>query len=381
MKDGRLRLATEAALDAETRPAIESSVCETLAEGDQVQAACISRVDPVADRLRIKAASGLDIDVEDHALSLDSEHAPAMTARTGEVRLSDEETPFADRLRNGGVADVAACVPVVEGERIGAVLVIYSADASGIEGNDRSRLAHFGLVLGHAIVTTERERVLTQDRLIELTLRIRGLFGGAVPADAVPDLVLDEFVRLDDGRYEAYGEVPTTDFERLTGLIDQYPPLKTVSRVGEREDGVDVRVELEETRILSTVHGAGGVVDRVELDYPHIRVHHLLPTTADARRVVAATREAYPETNVLGKRNVTRPTRRIGGQLSELTERQREVLRAAYFGGFYDRPRSSDGGEIADRLGISTATFSEHRRAAERKLLASVFADNLDQNQ
>jgi hypothetical protein len=56
-----------------------------------------------------------------------------------------------------------------------------------------------------------------------------------------------------------------------------------------------------------------------------------------------------------------------------LTERQREVLRVAFEAGYYDWPRECTGEEMADTLGISSATFSEHIHAAERKLLTLAF--------
>ena len=56
-----------------------------------------------------------------------------------------------------------------------------------------------------------------------------------------------------------------------------------------------------------------------------------------------------------------------------LTERQREVLRAAYEAGYYEWPRECTGADVADELGIASATFSEHIHAAERKLLMLLF--------
>jgi len=54
---------------------------------------------------------------------------------------------------------------------------------------------------------------------------------------------------------------------------------------------------------------------------------------------------------------------------SRLTDRQREVLQVAFDAGYYDWPRECTGAEVADRLGITSATFSEHVHAAERKLI------------
>ena len=57
---------------------------------------------------------------------------------------------------------------------------------------------------------------------------------------------------------------------------------------------------------------------------------------------------------------------------SELTERQREVLTAAYEAGYFDHPKGANAGDVAELLGIDRSTFSEHIAAAQRKLLSSV---------
>jgi len=57
---------------------------------------------------------------------------------------------------------------------------------------------------------------------------------------------------------------------------------------------------------------------------------------------------------------------------SELTERQREVLTAAYDAGYFDHPKGANAGEVAESLGIDRSTFSEHMAAAQRKLLSAL---------
>ncbi|MFC6887478.1 helix-turn-helix domain-containing protein [Halorubrum trueperi] len=57
---------------------------------------------------------------------------------------------------------------------------------------------------------------------------------------------------------------------------------------------------------------------------------------------------------------------------SDLTERQREVLTAAYEAGYFDHPKGANAGEVAELLGIDRSTFSEHMAAAQRKLLSTL---------
>jgi predicted DNA binding protein len=72
-------------------------------------------------------------------------------------------------------------------------------------------------------------------------------------------------------------------------------------------------------------------------------------------------------------------TRRELAQTLEdrLTDRQAEVLRTAYEAGYYSRPRDITGEEVAERLDISVATFSQHLRVAERTLVGILVDEGL----
>ena len=61
--------------------------------------------------------------------------------------------------------------------------------------------------------------------------------------------------------------------------------------------------------------------------------------------------------------------------LSALTEKQREVLVAAYKLGYYDLPRRINSEKLAEKLNIGSATLGEHLRKAERRLLGHILSD------
>jgi predicted DNA binding protein len=97
-----------------------------------------------------------------------------------------------------------------------------------------------------------------------------------------------------------------------------------------------------------------------------------LPTL---RSVLEAFRDACPEMEV--KRllqSSTTPTESdlVTVDRSELTERQREVLVAAYEAGYFDHPKGANAGEVAESLGIGRSTFTEHVAAAQRKLFGAL---------
>ncbi|MCW3999294.1 MAG: helix-turn-helix domain-containing protein [Candidatus Bathyarchaeota archaeon] len=55
--------------------------------------------------------------------------------------------------------------------------------------------------------------------------------------------------------------------------------------------------------------------------------------------------------------------------LNQLTEKQREVLLAAYKMGYYDIPRKITTEELARKLDLADSTVVEHLRKAERRLI------------
>ncbi|MCW4005708.1 MAG: helix-turn-helix domain-containing protein [Candidatus Bathyarchaeota archaeon] len=60
--------------------------------------------------------------------------------------------------------------------------------------------------------------------------------------------------------------------------------------------------------------------------------------------------------------------------LSKLTEKQREILIAAYESGYYDVPRKINSEKLAEKLCITNSTLVEHLRKAEHRLLTHILA-------
>ncbi len=57
---------------------------------------------------------------------------------------------------------------------------------------------------------------------------------------------------------------------------------------------------------------------------------------------------------------------------STLTARQLEVLETAHEMGYFEHPKRANAGEVADELGITGTTLTEHLAAAQTKLLGAI---------
>lgn len=121
-----------------------------------------------------------------------------------------------------------------------------------------------------------------------------------------------------------------------------------------------------------------------ELDCPIVDLHtrdgylYLVFHAVDMenlQNVIAALQNRYTEIDVqrlLRSEHDPEENNLVFLDRSRLTERQREVLETAHGMGYFDHPKGANAGEVADALGITTATFSEHLAAAQSKLLDAI---------
>ena len=58
-----------------------------------------------------------------------------------------------------------------------------------------------------------------------------------------------------------------------------------------------------------------------------------------------------------------------------LTDRQREVLEIAHEMGYFTHPKGANAGQVAEALGITTSTFTEHLAAAQSKLFSAILEE------
>lgn len=100
-----------------------------------------------------------------------------------------------------------------------------------------------------------------------------------------------------------------------------------------------------------------------------------VPDTEALKRVMNRLGERY--SNVEVKRLIRSEDGEAKNDLvlvdrSELTEKQEKALRTAHEMGYFEHPKGANAGEVADELGITTSTFTEHLAAAQRKLMRSI---------
>ncbi|WP_435182013.1 bacterio-opsin activator domain-containing protein [Halorussus sp. AFM4] len=204
----------------------------------------------------------------------------------------------------------------------------------------------------------------------------------AIPARTGCRARVQQIVPRSQNSYAIFYSVEGADPEEIVALLADSEGVEghVVTR-GDEEGIVEVRVRDPEEHFVVALTEAGAIPTDLWSADGAAHIVAEIPGMYSVQEVVEAFTAAHPSVEVVAQRQKghTAPlfTRREFQRAVDeaLTPRQREVVVAAYAGGYYDWPRRKSGEEIAAELGISLATFSQHVRKAEQKILALVFEE------
>ena len=372
---------TGAVIDHSTRGEIQQAVCDCLAASDSYRFAWIGEVDAETDQVVMRAEAGADGYLDDVSISVDpsDERSTGPTGRalnTGEIQTvqrvdsSDQHDPWRDAVDQHEF-NASAAIPLVHEGTVYGVLNVYTEREGAFGEQERTVVGQLGEIVGHAIAAVERKQALVSDELVELGIRIEDLFG---PVEAKGKIVIEHTVRTGDGGFLIYGTATEEAIDSIGPLVQDRPEWAEVTFYSD-EDPQRFELIANESPILSTMASLGGYVDHATIEEGdlHMTVH--LTPDVDIRDAVDRIREAYPQVEMLRRRQVSRSSDDFDRDLlSELTDRQRTALEAAYAAGFFEWPRDSSGEEVAASMNVSPPTFHQHLRKAERKVFESLFS-------
>jgi len=193
--------------------------------------------------------------------------------------------------------------------------------------------------------------------------------------------ILRELLPRSDGEYLEFFEIRDASPATVERITDAEPvEERLVDR--QTDNGVVVcHVEEPATCVATTLADEGAFLRDLWAEGGDGRVVAEVLPSRDAKAVVDAVRGAHPSVDLVAKRDRPREgplflRHQVQDVLArELTNRQLEVLVTAYRAGYFQRPRETTGAEVADDLSISPSTFSQHLRAAQRKLLDALFEE------
>mgnify|MGYP000182788492 CR=1 FL=1 len=194
--------------------------------------------------------------------------------------------------------------------------------------------------------------------------------------------ILRELLPRSDDGYVEFFEVRDGDPATLETAVSERE-VADARVVADRENQgiVEVRVTDSDHAVVPTLADEGAFLQEFRVFDGEGRLVAAVPHETAAGTVVETVTGEHPSVDLVAKRDQPPDgplfvRERVQNVVSErLTERQQEVLVAAFVGGYFERPRETTGADLADRLDITPATFSQHLRAAQRKVLSALLED------
>ncbi|MFB6138869.1 MAG: GAF domain-containing protein [Halosimplex sp.] len=386
--NGVIRDVDQALVGAASRAAIEAAVCDRLTAGDRFSLAWVAtagRGEGGVERRAWAGESGAYLD----AVSFDAGASPAEpTARTLETGEPTVVDGFADCDRSAdwvtrglelGIGS-AVSVPLEFRDVSYGALTVYATRPGAFDERTTAVLGELADTVAYAINARETERGLLATGGTELKLVVRGT-----------DSILDDLARAAEGPVRVVETRPgdgeatelafvdgSTDASTLRERVDERV-VESIEPVSDRDEDRVFRARVSGPVLPAELVELGALPREIEATPDEITAVVLLLPHVDARPFVERLRERYPSVELLARRERDSRALTRGAFLDEfeslVTDRQLEVLRTAYGAGYFDRPRTSSGQEIADRLGVSQPTVNYHLRESQLRLLSLLFGD------
>jgi PAS domain S-box-containing protein len=383
--DGILSDVTEALVGAKTRAEIQQAVCESVTSADTYGFAWIGVPDRSAETLVSDASAGWA--VSNAALEVDlgaTDQLPAAAAyTTGESQVVTDEaalSELADRapwLSGRGVRGIIA-VPLVYNETTYGVLSLHAIEEDALNEHEQVVIEAVGRSTATALNALERGRMIATDSVTEIEIETRDtdLFFVDLAARGECSLTYTGSVYRDDGAVLMFFRADE-DAETMLAAAEQCDDVASVEVIHEQGGDSLLEFTITDDSLPVTLAARGVRLHAIEAVDGVASVELELPSESDARAIIDLFLEQYPESDIVAHRERERPpsTRQafVADVKDRLTQRQLTALQKAHVSGFYRQDRPVTGDVLAESMGIGRATYHQHLRAAERKLVEAFF--------
>ena len=367
--------------DSDSEAAIERAVCGGLVGLEAVDFAWIGRPNSRAADIEPTEWAGdgeeyLDSIADDDVSQLPARRAAAdrtaVSVPAIAARVLDE--PWAKAALSVGYGS-AYSVPLVYDDVLYGVLSVYSRREDSFEQlhadlleNVASLAVTYSRILDHRYAEAGAAYVEREFRLSGSTYPLQRL---ATATDS--RIRFDTVAETTDETMRILVTVLDGDSEAVRSKAAASAGVLAAEAFGTEATG-QLSLTVRKPFLAAVVAKHGGRLVGSVSEPSGTTVRIAAPEQAAKRPLIASLLSRYPEIELLAQRQTTEPNAIETTTAAELlTDRQHEILTAAYHGGYYETPRGVTGKALAESFGISSPTVYNHLQAAHRTLLAAVF--------
>jgi DNA-binding CsgD family transcriptional regulator len=258
-------------------------------------------------------------------------------------------------------------------------LALQTTRTEAFSERELAVLEWFGEMVSQAINAVENRRLLFSNAVTELRIDCPNTPLQTVAAEASCRLSLKGFIPASEDQILVYCDtesVPASDIVEMAETSDE---ISTSRVVGDDPSNVVEFTITEGSPLLAFVGGRGNV-RAIHADEQTCTVVVEIASGSETRSTLERVRQQCPNASLAAKQDHDRsPSTEMNqlpvtaDSLGSLTDRQLEVLEAAYRGGYFRWPRDATAEEVAESLGISSPTLHKHLRRGEARVFEALF--------
>lgn len=364
---------------------IERTVCTQLANSDLYQSAWVGELAIDGNQIVPRTSAGNDrgfldaitTEIDESGANGNPGHRAIETENVQVVNGENSEfTAWKDIAGECGFESSAA-VPLHHNGTVYGVLLIHTERENAFNDREQDGFDVLGRTIGYMINAVKNRKLLFTDTVRELEFQTTDVDSVFAEISAALDceLELDGYVASGQ-RWVLYFEIHGASVGDVVAIAAEDSRVKRARDISMVESQGRIELTVTNSSLIHTVTGVGGTLSTATVGPDGTRFVVEVPVDADVREIVDHIQTEHSDVDFVAQRDRDHEVStgsRPDGILGELTDRQREVLEAAYRSGYFAWPRTSTAEEVAESLGLSSATLHGHLRKAEAVIISTLF--------
>jgi len=371
------RLAT-----SDSQTALEKAVCDGLVETDRIDFAWIGRPQGRDTNLEPAEWAG-DGDSYLETIETNSDNSVLPAQQTASQRQQTAvpnisahvlDEPWAKAALSAGFQSTL-CVPLLYDDVLYGTVSLYATQREAFDQmyedlltNVTSLLVNYSRILEQRYSDSNAEQIEREFELGGSTYPLQRL---ATATDS--RLQFDTVAEHTDKTVRILVTVVDGAVETVLANATTINSIVAAESFGALEAS-QLSLTIKKPFLASVIGKHGGRLVHSVSDPAGTTIRVTVPVNVSHRPLVDSLQSRYDDIHLISQHQTERPQKvDVSAAVEMLTDRQREILSAAYHGGYYETPRQVTGEDLAESFGISSPTVYNHLQAAHRSLLSSVF--------
>lgn len=374
---------------SETRDALETAVCEELATLDRVDFVWIARPKTADTDLSPSAWAGdaygfldaVDTDGEDEYLPAQRVANRRETLSISSIAAHAKRDSWAKTALSSDFASVLG-VPLVYDDVLYGVLTAYSSDEDAFGDIYTELFSDIASLSVNHIYTLDQRQYESSAEFVDLEVEITDpncqMHTLAVEAEST--IRFDTIAERTERAVRVLVTVVDGDPQQVLDRARELTDVTAAEWFGDPANG-QLELTIQTPFLEQAVSKHGGRLVELVADGEATRATIQLPAHVSERPLVDSLTSEYRDIDLVSKGQTTSPGMgTIDDPETVLTDRQFEILKAAYYGGYYDTPRGITGEELAESFDISSPVVYDHLQSSHRSLLDRIFDSGKNQD-